>query len=129
MLAIDTNVLVRLVVADEPRQARAARDLLDGEQVLIPTTVLLEADWVLRSVYGLGRLEALEDLGAVCGLPGVTLAEPDVVACALAWAKGGMDFADALHLAAAEDADAFVTFDQGLAKSAPESATPTIRLL
>ena len=51
------------------------------------------------------------------------------VTAAIAWSEAGMDFADALHLAAAEACDAFVTFDRKLAKSAAGSETPAIRLL
>ncbi len=130
VLAIDTNVLVRLIVADDPRQAAAARDLLDREEVLVTTTVLLETDWVLRSAYGLGRSEALNDLRSVCGLPGVVLSEPDRIATAISWSEAGMDFADALHLAGAEGCDAFVTFDRKLATAAGLAANaPAVRLL
>jgi predicted nucleic acid-binding protein len=49
------------------------------------------------------------------------------VAAALKWADGGMDFADALHLAAAPDCEAFVTFDQKMAKASEGLNTPAIR--
>ncbi len=48
MLAIDTNVIVRYLVADDREQARRARELIDGGRVFIATTVLLETEWVLR---------------------------------------------------------------------------------
>ncbi len=63
MLGIDTNVVVRLVVADDAEQTRRARKLIDqalgrNESVLVSLLVLLESEWVLRSRYGFGR-EAL----------------------------------------------------------------------
>jgi len=63
MIGIDTNVVVRLVVADDADQTRRARQLIDqalgrGEPVLVSLLVLLESEWVLRSCYGFGR-EAL----------------------------------------------------------------------
>ena len=55
MLAIDTNVIVRYLTGDHPQQARKARTLIESEHVFVCTTVLLETEWVLRSVYGLTR--------------------------------------------------------------------------
>ena len=56
MLGIDTNVLVRLLVEDDPAQTRRARKLVDSqiaseEPVLVSLLVLLETEWVLRSRY------------------------------------------------------------------------------
>ena len=63
MLGIDTNVVVRLVVADDAGQTRRARKLVEQalsneEPVLVSLLVLLETEWVLRSRYGFNR-EAL----------------------------------------------------------------------
>ncbi len=63
MLGIDTNVVVRLVVADDADLTRRVRNLIDqalgrGKQVLVSLALLLECEWVLRCRYGFGR-EAL----------------------------------------------------------------------
>jgi predicted nucleic-acid-binding protein len=55
MIAVDTNVVVRFLTNDEPRQARRAANLFHREEVLLPRTVLLECEWVLRHAYGIGR--------------------------------------------------------------------------
>jgi predicted nucleic acid-binding protein len=60
-------------------------------------------------------------LRAFAGLPRVKLEAPHHAARAMDWADGGMDFADALHLASAVACEAFVTFDWRMAK-APEQA-------
>jgi predicted nucleic acid-binding protein len=49
---------------------------------------------------------------------GQVLEDAAIIATALNWMAGGMDFADALHLANAKGSDAFVTFDRGLARRA-----------
>ena len=49
------------------------------------------------------------------GLPRVTLENPILAAKALDWMRSGMDFADALHLAAAVGCEAFITFDRQFA--------------
>ena len=50
MLAIDTNVVVRYLTDDHPGQSPRARGLIDGQAVFVAVTVILEVEWVLRSV-------------------------------------------------------------------------------
>ncbi|MFX8316487.1 PIN domain-containing protein, partial [Acinetobacter baumannii] len=52
MRAIDTNVIVRFLTADDATQAAVARRAIEAGDIFIPTTVLLETEWVLRSGYG-----------------------------------------------------------------------------
>src|SRR5665213_2942205 len=118
MLAIDTNLIVRYLTGDQPKQSAAAQALIDGSDVFVGTTVLLETEWVLRSVYGFVPARICNALSAFAGLRRVTLENPGLTAKALSWMNRGMDFADALHLAAARDCDAFVSFDQAFAKAA-----------
>jgi predicted nucleic acid-binding protein len=127
MLAIDTNVLVRLVVADDPDQTRRARDLVDQNEIWIATTVLLESEWVLRSLYRQGPAQVAAAFRSFSGLPGVTLQDPDAAAWALNAFEQGVDFADALHIASAIGREAFVTFDRKLIKSAAAAAQIRLR--
>jgi predicted nucleic acid-binding protein len=115
MLAIDTSLIVRYLTGDHPEQSAAAKALIDSEDVFVCTTVLLETEWVLRSVYGYAPAQLAKALAAFAGLPGVSLEDPVLADKALDWTGRGMDFADALHLSRAEGCDAFVTFDQRLA--------------
>jgi predicted nucleic-acid-binding protein len=118
MIAIDTNLVVRYLADDDLRHSPRARALIAENNVWLATTVLLEAGWVLRSVYGLSDAEIAIALRAFAGLPTVTLQDPSAAAQAFEWAEQGMDFADALHLAAATDCEAFVTFDARLVRAA-----------
>lgn len=118
MLAIDTNLIVRYLTGDHPRQSAQARDLIDSEDVFVATTVLLEAEWVLRSVYGYAASPLAQALRAFAGLPHVTVEDPSLAAQALDWMEQGLDFADALHLAKATGCDAFVSFDRRFARAA-----------
>lgn len=114
MRAVDTNLLVRLIARDEPEQRSAARAVMAAGDVLLLPTVLLEAEWVLRSRYRLPRAEIAAGLTTLCAQEGVSVASAEAVARALsAYAEGG-DFADHLHfaLAAEHGAAAFVTFDR-----------------
>lgn len=124
MRAIDTNVVVRFLVADDERQAKAARATIEAGDIFISTTVALESEWVLRCAYELSRDQVAAGLRGLAGLPGVTVEEPAVLALALAWLADGMDFAAALHLAKAERCTAFLSFDRRLAKAAGRSTIP-----
>jgi len=127
VIAVDTNVLVRLLTADEPAQTARAAALFEREAVSIPKTVLLETEWVLRYSYRLDASAVLKGFRNLLGLPRVAVEDGSVVADALALYERGMDFADALHLCSARDASAFATFDAGLKKRAGRHAR--VRLL
>jgi predicted nucleic-acid-binding protein len=118
MRAIDTNVVVRYLTGDEPEQAARARTAIDAGDVLVSTTVLLESEWVLRSVYGFAADEVAAALRAFSGLPGVSVENPVLLAEALNLAAQGMDFADALHLGAAARCETMLTFDRRFIETA-----------
>ena len=127
MNAIDTNIVVRYVTGDGFEQTSKARSLVDAEAVFVSTTVLLETEWVLRSVFRYPAPRVAEAIAAFAGLPTVSLQDPPRIVAALNAMAAGLDFADALHLAAAEDCDTFFTFDRGLAKAAAGLAGVTVR--
>lgn len=125
MIAVDTNVLVRYVTNDDPVQANRALELLAREEeVFVAKTVLLELDWVLRAVYGLDRNAIRRAILHVLGLPNVQAEAPEQVARALGHAEQGLDFADALHLAAAGALRAVYTFDVTFARRARTLGAP-----
>lgn len=127
MLAIDTNVIVRYLTGDHPRQSTRAKVLIDNHDVFVCTTVLLETEWVLRSVYGYSASQLVAALRAFAGLPRVTIDDADATAEALEWMDAGMDFADALHLTRARTSEAFVSFDRRLARTANRLGTAPVR--
>lgn len=127
MVAVDTNVLVRLLTADDAVQSARAAALFEREPILVPKTVLLETEWVLRYCYGLDSTAVLTAFHNLLGLPQVTTEDAPAVAEALALYESGMEFADALHLTSARAAEAFATFDARLRKRAGRRAR--VRLL
>ena len=124
MRAVDTNVVVRYLTGDHPEQAARARAAIDGGPVFASTTVLLESECVLRSVYGLAATEVAAALRSFSGLPNVSLESPILLADALDRAETGMDFADALHLGAAARCEAMLTFDRQFIEMAGEAPVP-----
>ncbi len=128
MIAADTNVIVRLLTADDPDQTQQARRLFETETVFLPKTVLLEVEWVLRRLYQLGPLQVANALGRLIALPNVQCEDEPAIRKALDLRRDGMDFADALHLASSRMASRFATFDQRMIKAAakmgPAVSTP-----
>jgi predicted nucleic-acid-binding protein len=129
MIAVDTNVLVRLVTNDDPVQSPRAARLFEREDVYLSKTVLLEAEWVLRAAYALAPPSIRPALEGLLAAPSVTVEDAPSVMRALAWYEAGMDFADALHLASSPDVSSFKTFDKALAKRAGKLlARPPVEL-
>ncbi|UDF03543.1 type II toxin-antitoxin system VapC family toxin [Asticcacaulis sp. AND118] len=129
-LSIDTNVLVRAVVRDDPAQGdKAARLLTEAEIIAVALPCLCEFVWVLRRVYGFDTEDIAAAIDALISAANVEVSRPAVEA-GLAVLRAGGDFADGII--AFEGAwlggETFVSFDrkavallsaQGIAARAP----------
>ena len=130
MKAIDTNVLVRLLTQDDPKQAQAAADEMRSGPIFISATVLMETEWVLRFAYQYDPEQVGAALLAVANLGGAVIDDEAAVRTALRWHGEGMDLADGLHLARLQNVDEFITFDRKFARKAQSlEAQPPVRLL
>lgn len=118
MIAVDTNLLVRLLTNDDPSEAKRALRVMESDDILIPKTVLLETEWVLRHGYMIAREVIAQALQNLLGLPNLEAEDPQAVTQALGRYEEGLDFADALHLASSTKADRFATFDRDFVKKA-----------
>ena len=115
-VALDTNVLVRLLVNDDPPQAQQPAALIDASVAcFVPITVVLELEWVLRGAYKLPRDAVINAFEGLLAIRQLYLEQEDLVRRALDWHRQGMDFADALHLARSEGCGALISFDRQLA--------------
>lgn len=126
MLAVDTNVIIRLVTNDDPKQAKRAAALFATNEIFLPKTVMLESEWVLRYSYALERDAIVRSLRGVLGLPGVSAEDAVSVQRALDLFERGLDFADALHVASSGAAASFATFDTRLVKRAKASGAANV---
>lgn len=119
MRAVDTNVLVRLVTRDDPRQVKAAEAFV-ANGAWVPHLVLVEAMWVLETVSDLGRAEVATALEMFLSHKDLTLQESDVVAAALEGYRRmpSLGFSDCLVLEVARKAGHLPlgTFDRRLSK-------------
>ena len=130
MIALDTNVLVRYMMQDDPKQSpRATRliEALTGEAPgFVPVVTLVEVVWVLSGSYGLDRVQVSEALEGLLRSRELRLDRADLVTQALRrFSAGGADFADCLigRLNQSRGCDLTATFDKSL------KALPTVELL
>ncbi len=111
MVAIDTNIVVRLLVNDDPLQTAKVKSLFERDKIFITKTVVLETEWVMRGVYNLDREAVNKALRALLSLEQVIVENEKTVFGALDAHLQGMDFADAIHLLSSHPATSFATFD------------------
>jgi len=113
-ITADTNLLVRVLVQDDPEQARAAMDLLRrAELVAVPLPVLCELVWVLKRVYGFAAADCVAAIEALMATRAVVTDRPAVRAGLRLLAAGG-DFADAVIAFSGRrlGGERFVSFDR-----------------
>ena len=119
MRAVDTNVLVRLATGDDARQTTAAEAFV-GSGAWVPQLALVEAMWVLASIYDLGPEKIATAVEMFLNHESLTIQDSDVVAAALKKfrERPALGFSDCLILEVARKAGHLPlgTFDRDLAK-------------
>jgi len=118
MNGVDTNIIVRFLTGDDPGQSETARAVIKKPDIFLAETVMLETEWVLRHAYGFEIASIHDAFIKLCGLPNVILPNPHRMQIALQWYADGMDFGDALHLAASQACGTFFSFDRKLIRKA-----------
>ncbi|HEY4344067.1 MAG TPA: type II toxin-antitoxin system VapC family toxin [Parvibaculum sp.] len=105
MKGVDTNVLVRFLIRDDERQAQIALEAIakaveTGEALAISLLVLLETEWVLRSVYRFEKRSVIDVFTSLLESRDVRIESEEALEEALLhYESGGADFADCLFVA------------------------------
>jgi predicted nucleic-acid-binding protein len=113
-ITIDTNVLLRAVLHDHPKEARQAEEILKrADVVAFPLPCLCEFVWVLDRSYGFAREEIGRVVETLCNAPNVAIDRASVDA-GLAALNAGGDFADGViaHEGSWLGGETFVSFDK-----------------
>lgn len=113
-VTVDTNVLVRAVVRDNPAQADAAAKVLtDAKLIAVATPCLCEFAWVLRKVYGFQTSDVVVAIRALLDSANVEMNRPAVEA-GLSVLDAGGDFADGVIAYEGNwlGGETFVSFDK-----------------
>lgn len=125
MIGLDTNVLVRYIMQDDPKQApkatRIIESLTPGDPGMLPLVTLVEFAWVLGSCYELNRDQIAQAIDGVLRTREFVIERSELVRQALRiFQAGSADFADCLIERSATHAgcDKVVTFDVAAAKTA-----------
>lgn len=125
MKAVDTNVLVRFLVNDEPAQAKQVRQLFAAAEqqrtvFFVPLLVLLETIWVLESAYQVPRSDLIDALSDLLLMPILQFEQRGAVQATLAEAMTHrMDLPDVLIAQSARKSgcERILTFDKKAARS------------
>jgi predicted nucleic acid-binding protein len=129
MAALDTNVVIRLLVGDDVAQALAAEQLVASEPCTVSMSVLMECEWVLRACYALQAVAIDASFRDFLNLENISAADPVLAQRVLDAYASGLDFADALHAAQCPDGQRLMTFDKNFAKSARKAGLRGVSLL
>jgi predicted nucleic-acid-binding protein len=125
MQGIDTNVLVRYLVQDDPKQSKAAVQYIESRCTdetpgFINHIVLCETMWVLKRLYNVSKKDSIRIIEGLLGAPQLFLQDPDIVFQALEeYAENKIDFADCLsgRCNLHNNCISTITFDINAAKS------------
>ena len=129
MIAVDTNIVVRLIVADDERQVALALQLAERETFFVSFSVLIETEWVLRASYGYTRDRIVSAFRAFASLVRVRFEHEEDARWAIdRYARAG-ELADYIHMAAARGAGGFATFERKLVRRAGDNPPVTVQTL
>jgi predicted nucleic-acid-binding protein len=126
MPSLDTSVLVRWLLDDEPAQAKSVSELFEASRanqtrLFVPYTVTLELEWVLRSRYQLDKAAVLSALNGLLETQEIDFqAEAALEQAIHRYRLGSAEFADCLHagVSSAADRAPLLTFDAKAARLA-----------
>lgn len=100
----DTNIFVRLLTLDEPKQAKASVDLLNDARlgkfvIYVSVVTIAELVWVLESIYKLERSIIRRDILALQNTPGLEIEHPNLIISAInLYLIHNIDFGDAYNI-------------------------------
>ena len=123
MTSVDTNVLIRLLTGDDPRQTAVAKSLFATETIWIAKTVLLETAWVLSSRHGFEDDAIAKAFTKLFGRDNVYVEDEGSVTAAISLVAHGIDLADAMHLNSRPPGASFVSFDRAIIRRAKRMGT------
>jgi predicted nucleic-acid-binding protein len=120
MTGLDTNVLVRYLVQDDETQLRAVLALLLKKKAtfFVPDLVLVEADWVLTSLYHWTVEEVADAFARLLTIQNLSFEDEGRIRSALRAIRQGADLSDELIVDRCRDmgCKSVATFDKGMAK-------------
>ena len=128
MIGIDTNIVLRYLLKDDPALSPRALEIIAGNDCFVSRAALTEVVYTLESYYRSSRADIGRALDALLSVQRVTVEDRAVTERALSWYKAGMDFGDAMIAASSHGSASVATFDRDFARLARKlQTTPPVR--
>lgn len=131
MIGIDTSILLRYLLKDDPALSPRALQIISGNDCFVSRAALTEVVYTLESYYRKSLADIGRSLDALLSLQRVTVEDRAVTERAVSWYKAGMDFGDSMIAASSHQAARVETFDRDFARlarklrTAPRSSSPS----
>jgi predicted nucleic-acid-binding protein len=123
MIGIDTNIVLRYLLKDDPALSPRALEIIAGNDCFVSRAALTEVVYTLESYYRSSRADIGRALDALLSVQRVTVEDRAVTERALSWYKAGMDFGDAMIAASSHGSASVATFDRDFARLARKLRT------
>ena len=128
MIGIDTNILLRYLLKDDPALSPRALEIIVANDCFVTRAALTEVVYTLESYYRSPRADIGRALDALLSLQRVSIEDGAVTERAVSWYKAGMDFGDAMIAASSHGSARVETFDRDFARLARKLRTaPPVR--
>ena len=118
MISIDTNILLRYLLRDDPALSPRALEIIAANDCFVTRAALTEVVYTLESYYRSARVDIGRALDALLSLQRVSIEDRAVTERAVSWYKAGMDFGDAMIAASSHGSARVATFDRDFARLA-----------
>lgn len=128
MIGVDTNILARWVLRDDPAQSIIADEIMTGP-IEISTSVFLEFGWLMQSVFRLSRSALADSMSAILSIELASIADREGLRWAIERYRSGGDWGDMIHLISLQTAKSFATFDLEIEKAAGPASPVQIKTL
>lgn len=128
MLSVDTNVLARYLLGDDPVQKLLAEQTI-SDCAYVSLIVLLETHWLLKSRYRLAAHQIIQLVSLLRENANIQIEADEWLDWMLDRLDRGADFADLVHLVASQNQSAFATFDKSMAKQAGQNSPTEVIVL
>ena len=123
MIGIDTNIVLRFLLKDDPSLSPRALEIIAANDCFVTRAALTEVVYTLESYYGSPRADIGRALDALLSLQRVSIEDRAVTERAVSWYKAGMDFGDAMIAASSHGSVRVETFDRDFARLARKLRT------
>lgn len=126
--AVDTCVIARWLMRDDPVQTPLADRIMEGP-IEISHTVLLELGWLMMSVGRMSREQFADAAFALLAIDQAVVDNRDRLRWAVERFRAGADWADMVHIATVDAGTLFATFEKSLARRAGPGTPVRVELL